>query len=242
MLRSIKALHSYAIEATDGNLGSVYDFYFDDLLWTIRYVVVDTGTWLPGRRVLISPTAIEQPHEETKQLAVNLTQEQVENSPDMDSEQPVSRHHQIALHEHYAWPAYWAVAPDGLGTLALPPDLVEEFSSESGDPHLQSTQEVLDYYIHASDGDIGHVEDFIVDDASWSIRYMVVNTRNWLPGKKVLVAPQWITEVIWGEAKVYVNLTREAIQESPEYDPDEMVHRAYEERLYDFYDRPKYWS
>jgi hypothetical protein len=123
-----------------------------------------------------------------------------------------------------------------------PPELVEEFASESGDPHLRSTQEVLGYYIHASDGDLGHVEDFIVDDDNWTIRYMVVDTRNWLPGKKVLVAPEWITEVSWGESKVYVDLTQDAIKDSPEYDPTETVNRLYEERLYDFYGRPKYWS
>jgi len=238
----MKTLHSYAIEATDGNIGVIYSFYFDDLSWTIRYVVVDTGSWLPGRRVLVSPAVVGEPHWEMRQLPVNLTQEQVENSPDIDTDQPVSRQHQIALHDYYAWPMYWTVAPIGPGTVAMPPELVEEFASESGDPHLRSTQEVLGYYIHASDGDLGHVEDFIVDDDNWTIRYMVVDTRNWLPGKKVLVAPEWITEVSWGESKVHVDLTQDAIKDSPEYDSTETVNRVYEERLYDFYGRPKYWS
>jgi hypothetical protein len=241
MLRSIKDLHHYSIEATDGHFGVVYAFYFDDLRWTIRYMVVDTGAWLPGRRVLISPTAIGKPQWEMKQLPVNLTQEQIEHSPDMDTDQPVSRQYQTALHEYFAWLAYWTVAPIGPGTVAMPPELVEEYAAESGDPHLRSTQEVIDYNIETKDGDLGHVADFIVDDEDWTIRYMVVDTGNWLPGKQVLVAPDWITEVNWGEAKVHVDLTKEAIRNSPEYDPNETVNRVYEERLYDFYGRPKYW-
>ena len=242
MQRSVKSLHNYAIEATDGNLGAVYAFYFDDLLWTIRYLVVDTGAWLPGRRVLLSPTVIGEPQWELRQLPVNLTQEQVKNSPDMDTDQPVSRQYQITLHSYYAWPAYWTMMPAGVGALAIPPELMEEYTSETGDPHLRSTQEVLDYYIHASDGDLGHVDDFIVNDEDWTIRYMVVDTRNWLPGKKVLVATEWITEVNWGESKVYVNLSQEAIKNSPEFDPSEPINRVYEEQLYDYYGRPKYWS
>jgi len=242
MLRSVKALHSYAIEATDGHLGGVHAFYFDDLLWTIRYVVVDTGAWLPGRRVLISPSAIGQPQWELRQLPVNLTQEQIKNSPDVDTDRPVSRQHQIALHSYYAWSEYWTVAPIGPDMLALPPELAEEFAAESSDPHLRSTHEVISYYIQASDGDLGHVEDFIISDDDWTIRYMVIDTRNWLPGKKVLVAPEWITEVNWSEAKVHVDLSQKAIKDSPEYDPAEPVNRVYEEQLYDFYGRPKYWN
>jgi hypothetical protein len=160
----------------------------------------------------------------------------------MDTDQPVSRQYQIALHEYFAWPAYWTVAPIGPGTVAMPPELVEEYTADAGDPHLQSTQEVIDYHIETTDGDLGHVADFIVDDEDWTIRYIVVDTGHWLPGKHVLVAPDWITEVNWGEAKVHVDLTKEAIKNSPEYDPNETVNRVYEERLYDFYGRPKYWD
>jgi hypothetical protein len=241
MLRSVKALYGYTIAATDGDIGGVYAFYFDDQAWTIRYLIVDTGTWLPGREVLISPAAVGQPQWEMRRLPVNLTQAQVENSPDIDTDQPVSRQYETALHDYYAWPVYWTAIPVDPGGLAIPPELAENLATRPGDPHLRSTQEVIGYYIQASDGDLGHVEDFIIDDEDWTIRYMVIDTRNWLPGKKVVVSPEWITEVAWGESKVHVDLTREAIKNSPEYDPVESVNRLYEERLYDFYGRPKYW-
>jgi hypothetical protein len=119
--------------------------------------------------------------------------------------------------------------------------MAQAVEEQQGDPHLQSTREVIDYYIEARDGDIGHVEDFIIDDEAWAIRYLVVNTRNWWPGKKVLVAPQWISEIRWGDAQVHVDMTREHIKDSPEFDPAAPVNRAYEERLFDYYGRPKYW-
>ena len=202
MLQSASILYGDAIEATDGDLGSVYSFLFDDKAWTIRYLVVDTGTWLPGRRVLISPAAIGPLQSEAKRLSVNLTQEQVKNSPDIDTDQPVSRQHEMSLHDYYAWPVYWSVTLSGPGALAIPPELVEAVETEPGDPHLRSTQEVIGYYIRAGDGDIGHVEDFIIDDDNWTIRYMIIDTRNWLPGRKVVVSPEWITEVNWSESKV----------------------------------------
>jgi hypothetical protein len=244
MLHSIKELHGHSLEAVDGSIGHVYAFYFDDITWTIRYVVVDTGTWLPGRRVLISPAAIGQIAPETRQLPVHLSQEQIEQSPDMDTDQPVSRQHETALHEYYEWPVYWgALVPAGAGEAALPPPAIADAeASEQADPTLRSTLEVIDYYIHARDGDLGHVADFLVDDASWSIRYLVIDTRNWWPGKKVLVAPEWITEVSWGEAKVYVDLTQEEIKNSPTFDPSVPLQRDYEAQLFDHYDRPTYWS
>jgi hypothetical protein len=248
MLRSVKGIHGYSIQATDGDIGAVYAFYFDDDLWTVRYLVVDTGTWLPGRRVLLSPTAIGQIHWETETVTVTLSREQVENSPDMDTEKPVSRQYETALHNYYGWPMYWgAFEPTGAGVMAMPPPALEVAESAEnmveaqGDPHLRSTHEVMGYSIHAWDGDIGSVRDFIVEDELWAIRYMVVDTGHWLPGKKVLIAPPWITEVSWGESKVYVELTQEEVKNSPEFDAAAPVNRAYEERLYDFYGRPKYW-
>lgn len=245
MLRCVKDLYGYTLHATDGDVGLVHEFLFDDETWVIRYLVCGTGIWLPGRRVLISPVALGRPHYETRMFPVMLTKEQVRNSPDIDTDKPVSRQHEVALHAYYGWPIYWSkVAPAGVDTVALPPPamaVVDAVEGQEGDPHLQSTQEVIGYYIRARDGDIGHVDDFIVDDETWTIRYMIVDTRNWFPGKKVLVSPQWITEVSWGEAKVYVDMTGADIKKGPEFDSTAPVNREYEERLYDFYGRPKYW-
>ncbi|MBN1218317.1 MAG: PRC-barrel domain containing protein [Anaerolineae bacterium] len=240
MLRSVKELNGYTIQATDGRIGKVSGFYFDDAMWTIRYLVVDTGPWLFGRKVLITALALGQPDWASHLLPVGLTKELVESSPDIDLARPVSRQLEVKLHEHYDWQPYWWALAQGA---VPPPSKVQKevVRVAEGDPYLRSTQEVVGYHIAALDGEVGHVEDFIVDDETWAIQYMVVDTRNWLPGKKVLVAPAWIEKVEWAESKVYVDLHQETIKNSPEYNPSAPVNRAYEERLYDFYGRPKYW-
>jgi hypothetical protein len=251
MLRSLKELRGYTIHATDGNIGKAHDLYFDDEHWVLRYLVVDTGGWLSGRRVLISPVALGQPDWQAHWFPVLLTKTQVEHSPDIDTDRPVSRQQEHALHSYYRWPIYWAHSPlVSAGTpLVMPPETLhpekseEEASGEEdqGDVHLRSIREVIGYNIHARDGEIGHVEDFIADDDTWVIRYLVVDTRKVLPGKKVLVSPQWIERVSWRASEVYMDLAQESIRNHPEYDPSEPVNRAYEERLYDYYGRPKYW-
>ena len=243
MLRSVKELHDYAVRALDGDIGSVYALLFDDQTWEIRYLVCDVGVWLPGRRVLLVPAVLEQPHYDTQMIPVGLTKEQVENSPDIDTDMPVERQYEIVLHRYYNWPAYWgALEPVGAVSPPLPAMAMGEMEDEpGGDPHLRSTREVIGYYIQAQDGDIGHVEDFIVDDEGWVVRYMIIDTRNWWPGKKVLVAPSWITDIRWGEAQVQVDMTRDQVKNSPEFDPAASVNRVYEERLFDYYGRPKYW-
>jgi sporulation protein YlmC with PRC-barrel domain len=246
MLRSLKEVEGYTILATDGEVGSVEDFYFDDQYWTVRYLVVDTGGWLSGRRVLLTPLAVERPDWGTGTLPVALTKDQVENSPDIDLDKPVSRQREVGLHDHYGWAYYWAdlSTPATAVTTPPPPAMAEERAEterEKGDPHLRSVDEVTGYDIQARDGEIGHVEDFIADDETWIMRYLVVDTRDWLPGKKVLVAPAWVRMVNWADADVHVDLLRETIKNSPEYDPAAPVNRAYEERLYDYYGRPRYW-
>jgi sporulation protein YlmC with PRC-barrel domain len=251
MHRSAKELKGYAIGATDGEIGSVEDFYFDDQRWTVRYLVVDTGKWLPGRKVVISPISLGVVDWEGKKLQVKLSREQVENSPDVQTHKPVSRQYEIELSQYYGYPYYWT-GPDVWGPAAFPvgvpiEGVPEREAREGGvvpeeDLHLHSVNEVLDYYIEATDGDVGHVDDFILDDASWEIRYLVVDTRNWLPGKKVLIAPGWIHRVNWRDSRVYVNLGRETIKNSPEYDGSLPVARDYETQLHQHYDQPRYWE
>jgi sporulation protein YlmC with PRC-barrel domain len=244
MQYGISGLVGYEIRATDGDLGIVDEFYFDDATWTIRYVVVETGNWLSGRKVLISPLAFSRPELGSHTIAVNLTCDQVSGSPDIDTEKPIDRQHEAELHEHYQWP--WRGGYGGsFGTIPLPLSadeaLVEQETSESehrDDPHLRSTRQVVGYHIHATDGEIGHVEDFILDDESWTIRFLVVDTRNWLPGKKVLLSPQWINRVEWADSSVHFDLTRESVKKSPEFNPSKPVNRDYEAYLYDHYERP----
>ncbi len=245
MLRSSKELINYTLSAKDGPIGKVKDFFFDDQTWVVRYFVIDTGTWLPGRKVLLIPDVLGEPDWAGQVFPVNLTKEQIQNSPPVEEEKPVSRQNEINLFDYYGWTPYWWHTPGTAGMPGMPgmPVRVPKSKEEEKDydPRLRSAKEVTGYHIQASDGEIGHVEDFIVEDSMWTIRYIVVDTRNWLPGKKVLVAPEWNDRIDWDEKKVHTILTREKIKNSPEFDPSTPINREYEVRLYDYYGRPKYW-
>ena len=243
MLRSLKDLTGYKIHATDGNIGKVHDFFFDDEFWILRYVVVDTGHWLPGRKVLLTPGVLLDPDWRQRTFAVALTRDQVRSSPDVDTDRPVSRQHEIHLHEHYGWPFYWAPSGDLVGPMMTTLPAKSPSSEPVGDPHLRSVREVIGYDVEASDGEIGRVNDFIADSESWAIRYLVVATRKWLPGRKVLISPQWLVGPIsWAQRTVKIIMSRESIKNSPEYDSAAPVNREYEGQLYDFYGRPRYWN
>ena len=249
MLMNTTDLKGFTIRARDGELGTVDQFYFDDETWAIRYLTVDTGGWLGGRVVLISPIFIRQADWQAKRLDVALTQEQLKNSPDINTHQPVSRQHESEYFAYYGYPVYWggpymwgsSFFPAGLpGPVAVSGDAVA-VGSGSADSHLRSSQEVTGYDIEATDGEIGHVAGFVMDDKTWAIRYIEVSTRNWWPGKKVLVSPAWIERVSWADSGVYVNLSREIIQSGPEYSESEPITREYEQQLFSHYGRPPYW-
>jgi hypothetical protein len=248
--RSVSHLVGGTVRAKDGDLGRVKEFYFDDHKWTIRYMVVDTGRWLQGRQALISTVALKKPQWKSRVFPVNLTKEQVKNSPSIDTDKPVSRQHEAKLHNYYDWPIYWTTGLEpyaGIGYpvpthLSPPAKGKKALPERPADPNLRSMRQVTGYYIQAIDGEIGHVHDFIVDDETWAIRYVVVNTQNWLPGKKVLVFPAWISRVSWDKSKVFVDLLRESVKNSPAFDPSKPVSRGYEERLFDHYGRSKYWE
>jgi hypothetical protein len=248
MLRSAKTLHDYTVLAKDGDIGKVYDFFFHDDTWIIRYMVVETGHWLSGRRVLLTPGALGTPDWSGLTFPVALTRGQVEKSPDVETDKPVSRQHELDLHGYYGWPGYWS--DPGMGfwppMMPLAPILAVKASAkateEKADPYLRSAREVAGYHLHASDGGMGHVEDFIIEDPSWVIRYLVVQVSNWFPAKKVLISPQWLGGIRYLERKVDVNLTKDRILHCPEFHPAEVVNREYEMGLYDYYGQPGYWE
>jgi sporulation protein YlmC with PRC-barrel domain len=261
MLRSVNELQGYTIHATDGEIGGVDQCLFDDEQWTVRYFVIDTGSWLPGRQVLISPISIKTVNWAEQELDVTLTREQVEHSPDINTDLPVSRQKELEYLQYYGYMPYWGgvgLWGPGMypGYVAYPPAAVpappapattatEEQTTqptEQGDPHLRSSREVTGYYIQASDGEIGHVDDLLVDDETWAVRYMIVDTKNWWPGKKVLISPRWISEISWATSQVRVDLSREAIKNAPEFDPSRPVSREYEAQLHNYYGRPIYWD
>jgi PRC-barrel domain len=251
MLTNASQLKGFVIRATDGELGTVDELYFDDDTWAIRYLTVDTGGWLTGRKVLISPMSVTYTDWQSRRLDVALTKKQVKDSPDIDTHQPVSRQHEAAYLDYYGYPYYWGgpylwgaslnpvsmAVPVAASIQAIPDSARENWT----DTHLRSTETVVGYRIEAGDGEIGHVEGFVVDDEAWAIRYIAVATRNWWPGKKVLVSPEWIERVSWTDAKVFACLTREAIQKAPEYIDTKPITREYERELYLHYGRPPYW-
>lgn len=250
MLRTLDSLRGYKIRAQDGEIGRVEDFLFDDAMWRIRYFVVRTGPWLFGREVLISPQAVGQMTPDDEALPVNLTKKQVENSPDVDLDQPVSRQMEEAVQAHYGWANYWMALPLGAragAPLTPPPGAATEEMDEAarhaeGDPNLRSVDTVVGYDIAARGGDVGRVDDFIVDDADWSIRYMVIDTSNWLTGRQVLIAPEWIERFDWETAEAVVRMSRQEIKDSPAYEEAGRISRDYEGELYDHYGMRRYWG
>ena len=251
MLTNTTLLTGSVIRATDGDIGTVEQFYFDDETWAIRYLIVDTGGWLGGRRVLISPVSVLHTDWQTRRLELQLTKKQVENSPDINTHEPVSRQHEAAYLGYYGYPGYWggpylwgsAFYPGGL---AIPAGasveaIADRVRRESADSHLRSSEAVTGYHIEALDGEIGHVDGFLVDDETWAIRYLEVATQNWWPGATVLVSPQWIERVSWTDSKVSTALTRESVKNGPEYTRATPITREYENRLYLHYSRPPYW-
>jgi sporulation protein YlmC with PRC-barrel domain len=241
MLRSAKSLRNYHIRATDGNIGRVGDLLFDGKRWIVRYAVVDTSEWLPGRKVLLVLSVCGPPDTEEEILPVALTREQVENSPPIEADKPVSRQHEADLFEYYGWSPYWGAGRNGLTEHVVRTQRALE-PAPSADANLRSMQEVAGYSIHAADGHIGHVEDFVIDDKEWVLRYIVADTRNRLPGRRVLISPQWVRQIDWQNNEVWLDLSREDIRKSPPYDPGRPVNRQYELRLYDYYGRRKYWA
>ena len=246
MLIKARTLNGYTLHSLDGeNIGRVEQFYFDDQHWTIRYLVADTGNWLRGRQVLISPHALTVVLEAEQSIGVNLTKSQIEESPSLESDKPVSRQFEEAYHGYYGWPMYWS-GPYERGTYPFIMRSRQRLQSpahgeKAWDPHLRSTRDVTGHHIQASDGEIGHADDFIIDDETWAIRYLIVETRNWWPGKRVLVSPQWIERVSWDASKVFINLSRAAIQGAPEYTEHSLLTRDYETELHRHYQREGYW-
>ena len=257
MLRNAKFFDGFELRAREGVIGKVKDVYFDDERWHVRYFVVDTGGWLNGRTVLISPEAVTAPRYHQKVFSTGLTQEQVQKSPAVDTARPVSRQQELELSRYYAWPYYWAApglgsgyvgvasAPTAaalraevspkertVGAAASAPGVeADRGDAAQGDPHLRSAGVVRGYKIEARDGSLGHVEDFLIEDATWAVRYLLVDTRNWWPGKKVLVPLSHIRDIDWTHSRLHVDLAREEIKAGPEFDDARPTAEDYTDRI-----------
>jgi hypothetical protein len=252
MMLVVSALHGFSIEASDGAIGTVSDFLFDDRSWKLRWMVVDTGNWLPGRKVLIHPRAIGHIAYERQELAVALTKEKVKNSPDLMQDQPVSMQIENDLYGYYGWDPVWGGSYFGMDPMTMPiappaqMTLAEREMAETlarmhnGDPHLRSTKALTGCHLHATDGEIGHLENFLIDKESWAIRYLIVDTRNWWFGRHVLLSPYAVREIDGAENLINLDVTKDRIEHSPVWDPAAIVELAYEKQLHSYYDWPGY--
>ena len=252
MLRHTSEIDGYAIGAADGPIGSITDFLFDDVTWLVRWLVVDTGEFLSGRKVLLPPSALRHVNHLGRQLSVTLAKQQVKDSPGTTADEPVSSQMETDLYDHYGWSPYWSTgfymggygyagglfAPSALGFHAR--EREDEVARRThGDKHLRSVREVTGYHIHARDGEIGHVADFLLEDGDWSIHYLVVDTRNWWPGKKVLISPRSIESTDWSTRTVNLDVDRRKVKESPAYDGSKAIDRAYEYEFHGYCDGRK---
>ena len=229
MLRSMQDLEGYTVGATDGDVGEVKDFYFDDEAWVIRYLLVETGSWLSSRKVLISPRSIQQPEWASHNLPTGVDKQHIENSPPIDTDQPIYRHHEMQHLSYYGYSSYWS----GTGPGA---------ANQDNDLRLRSCKAILGYHIKALDGEIGHVESVLINEDTWAVQYLVINTSNWWLGHCVVIAPEWIDEVSWHDKTISLDLDRAAIRASPDYESSQQLSREREQSLYDHYQRVGYWQ
>jgi hypothetical protein len=253
MLYKANRLTGFEATGLDGPIGKVGTFYFDDRFWTVRYLAVDAGDWLAGRQVLLSPRALLCVDPTTCCIRMDLVRQQVEDSPHVDPDAPITREYEEDYHGYYGWEKYWS-GPYmwGVGdypSVAASPYRESEFTERKTEleektpwgASLHGTKDVTGYPLQALDGEIGHVVDFLLDEETWAIRYLVIDMRHLGPSRRILVAPPWIDRVGWSESKVYVDLPREILRNAPAYDEDCRLDRSYEAALHDYYRRSGYW-
>jgi sporulation protein YlmC with PRC-barrel domain len=253
MLLNLSTIRGHSISASDGTIGSVSDALFDDASWMIRWLVVDTGDWLSSRKVLIPPSALGHAEPNGKTFPVRLTQAEVEASPKLDTHRPVSRQFETSTYDYYGWSPYWGsgfyLGGYGMMGVALPvsgdPEVsrrTEELARlqhDHDEPHLRSAEAVSGYHIHASDGEIGHLSDLVIEDTDWSIHYLIVDTSNWWLGQKVLISPRSAKDIRWTEQLISLDVDRQKVRDSPPYDPAKPIDRAHEQRMAGHYAKPR---
>jgi hypothetical protein len=250
---AILALKGFSIHATDGRIGTVNDFLVDDRTWKIRWLVVEIGSWLTERKILVHPSAIGKANYEREELPVRLTRLKMKDSPSILSDEPVSTKMENSVFDHYGWDPIWGgnsyfgTYPYEIGSIYTPtpngrdgslPETSCVVSADDSDPHLLSMNAIEGYHIKAKDGPIGHIDNFLVDEDNWDVRYLVVDTRNWLPGRSVLISPYAVTVASWLDRDVSVDVTREQVKESPGWDPADVIAKCYQERLHRHYGLP----
>jgi hypothetical protein len=245
MKRSLKKLKKFSLEATDGEKGKVKNFLFDDDTWVIRYLEADLGNFFSEKRVLIPRQHLGKPLWDDKHFPVHLTVKEIENSPGLESDMPVSRQYETTLLAHYQVQPYWPEAMAGyVGRESLlGPDYPFKLPRREGEideesTHLRSFSEVKGYYIKATDDLFGHIDDLIIDDADWQIVFAVIDTKNLTPWSKEVIVPiELLEEISFPDKEVRIHLPKEEIKNAPAYDPDREWTPDYEAEVYNFYGR-----
>lgn len=262
---SAKKLTGYDVFAIDGQVGVLEDFLFDDEKWTIRYFVIGVGNWLDKRQVLLSPICLDMVDQNRAGLNVIADKQTIKDSPDVLSEPPISRQQEVKIHNHYGWSHYWAgnelwgphPSPRALTSLGRGKmgdeevddkvfEEVRELQEKSQPTNLRSIKEIASqltgYSISAQDGNFGHVDDVLIDEDTWTIRYFVIDTMKWWPSKHVIISPDWITDISWADRHVVIDLTQQDIKDGPVYDPDQTLSKPFEEEVHDAYKKKAYWE
>jgi hypothetical protein len=265
MLWNASTINGYTIAASDGKIGTIRDLLFDDTSWLVRWLVVDTGNWLSGRKVLLPCSALGCLDAKEDQCSIKLTTQQIKDSPDIDTDRPVSRQMETSVYGHYGYSPSWNSDYGYMGgmgymggymgtyvggysymggmggAMLISPESrrreeeIADAQRNRDDVHLRSVEAVIGYHIHASDGEIGHTKDFLIEDADWSIRYLVVDTKNWWPGKKVLISPRSIKEINWSAQLVNIDVDRQKVKDSPAFDASLTIDGAFEEKFLTYY-------
>lgn len=248
MLRHTSDIKGYAILASDGHIGSVIDYLFDDETWLVRWLVIDTGHWLPGRKVLLPPSALGHVNHIARQFTARLTKAEIEASPDISTDAPVSRRMERQTYDYYGWSPYWNtgfyMGGYGYGGLRAPPLAMNLSPSDEregvvdepyGDRHLRSMNEITGYHFRARDGELGHMTDALVEDGDWCVHYLVADTQNWWPGRKVLISPRSVGSISWDERLIILDIDRATVKSAPAYDKAGTFDRDYENRFHDHF-------
>ena len=251
MLRPFASLRGCSLTASDGEIGTVYEFYFDDKRWTVRYLVVDIGSWLDAGLVLVSPEALAETDSDAGTIHVNLSKEEVRCAAAAESDSPVSLQEKetVQRREELALPTVTAArtqqgafAPASRFTKDAR-DSAAHSSSRNlrcGDPHLRSSGALTKRYaIRSQNGIIGTVDDFIVDDREWRVNYFVIHVGGWLFGKRILLEPEWVKQISADEQEICVDLPRCAMKDAPRFNPFAPITQFDQQRLHYFYRRER---
>jgi len=250
MLWNASSLNGFSIEASDGTIGKVADLLFDDSNFNIRWLVVETGGWFSSKKVILPVSNLGKPNRELRVFPVNLTKQMVKDSPDLDFDAPVSRQIEARSLNYYGWEPYMGGAlfpmSNAVAASMLPHEEMQltpqereiHHAKDRGDPHLRSAVNTTGYHLHAKDGEIGHILDFLVDDQTWSIRYIAVDNNNWWPGKISLILPRSIGGINWLDKMVFLTVDRQKVKDAPEYHASITVDGAYDEKFANYYYPP----